>query len=193
MGGTYKLPYEKNMLISRDINFPWNVSRENPICNTARVIYNVIRSFISRDIEPEVWIRGFNWILEIGTEEMTAFVSILRTNFTSLMPDKKVRVELTHWGRVTHICVGKLTIIGSDNGLSPGRRQAIICTNGGILLIRPLGTNFSEILIGIQTFSFKKMHLRKRGWGSEWVCGWIGDRMCDCIIFCVLSESGVSF
>ena len=26
---------------------------------------------------------------------------------------------LTHWGRVTHICVGKLTIIGSDYGLSP--------------------------------------------------------------------------
>ena len=67
---------------------------------------------------------------------------------------------LTHWGRVTHICIGKLTIIGSDNGLSPGRRQAIIWTNAGILLIRLLGTNFSEILIGIQAFSFKKMHLK---------------------------------
>ena len=66
----------------------------------------------------------------------------------------------THWGRVTHICVVKLTIIGSDNGLSPGRRQAIIWTNAGILLIGPLGTNFTEILIGIQTFSFKKMHLK---------------------------------
>ena len=65
-----------------------------------------------------------------------------------------------HWGRVTHICVGKLTIIGSDNGLSPRRRQAIIWTSAGILLIRPLGTNFSEILIGIQTFSFKKMYLK---------------------------------
>ena len=64
---------------------------------------------------------------------------------------------LTHWGRVTHICVGNLTIIGPDNGLSPGRRQAIIWTNAGILLIRPLGTNFSEILIEIHTFSFKKM------------------------------------
>ena len=42
---------------------------------------------------------------------------------------------LTHWGRVTQICVGKLTIIGSDNGLSPGRRQAIIWTMAGILLI----------------------------------------------------------
>ena len=67
---------------------------------------------------------------------------------------------LTHWGRVTHICVGKLTIIGSDNGLSPGRRQAIIWTNAGILLIGPSGTNFSEILSEIQLFSFKKMHLK---------------------------------
>ena len=66
----------------------------------------------------------------------------------------------THWGRVTHICVGNLTIIGSHNGLLPGRRHAIIWTNAGILLIRPLGTNFSEILIGIQTFSFKKIYLK---------------------------------
>ena len=65
---------------------------------------------------------------------------------------------LTHWGPVTHISVVKLTIIDSDNGLSPGRRQAIIWTNAGILLIGPLGTNVSEILIG--TFSFKKMHLK---------------------------------
>ena len=69
---------------------------------------------------------------------------------------------LTHWGRVTHICVGNLTIIGSDNGLSSGRRQAIIWTNAGILLIGPLGTNFNEILIEIHTFSFKKMHLKCR-------------------------------
>ena len=48
---------------------------------------------------------------------------------------------------MTHICVSKLSILGSDNGLSPGRRQAIIYTNAGILLIWPVGTNFSEILI----------------------------------------------
>ena len=52
------------------------------------------------------------------------------------------------------------TIADSDNGLSPGRRQAIIWTNAGILFIGPCGTNFSEILIGIQTFSFKKRHLK---------------------------------
>ena len=61
---------------------------------------------------------------------------------------------------MTHLCVGNLTIIGSDNGLSPGRRQAITWTNVGILLIEPLGTNFSEMLGEIHTYSFKKIHLK---------------------------------
>ena len=69
-------------------------------------------------------------------------------------------LTLTHSGRVMHICIGNLTIIASDNGLSPNRRQAITWTNDRILLIGPLGTNFSEILIEIHTFSFKKMHLK---------------------------------
>ena len=70
---------------------------------------------------------------------------------------------LTHWGRVTHISVSELTIIGSDNGLSPGQSLAIILNNAGLLLIEPLGTNFSEISIVIQTFSFKKMHRLRNG------------------------------
>ena len=74
--------------------------------------------------------------------------------------DSSAGCRLTHWGRMTHICVGKLTIIASDNGLSPGRRQAIIWTNAGISLIGPLRTNFSEILIEMYIFSFKKMHLK---------------------------------
>ena len=62
------------------------------------------------------------------------------------------------------ICVGKLTIIGSDNGLWSDRRHAIcylnprVWTNAGILLIWPLGTNFSEILIEMpaaQQYSIK--------------------------------------
>ena len=66
---------------------------------------------------------------------------------------------LTRWGRVTHICVSNLTV-GSDNGLSPGPREAIIWTNTGILLIGPFGTNFSEISIEVLTFSIKKMRLK---------------------------------
>ena len=83
-------------------------------------------------------------------------VSLLLSHWNLINP---ISAVLTHWGRVTHICVFNLTIISSDNGLSPGRRQTIIRTNAGILLIGPLGTNFSEIFFGIQVFSFKKMHV----------------------------------
>ena len=55
---------------------------------------------------------------------------------------------------------GKHTNIGSNNGLSPGRRQAIIWTNAWILLIWPLETNFSEIVFETYIFSFKKMYLK---------------------------------
>ena len=61
---------------------------------------------------------------------------------------------------MTHIHVSEPTIIGSDNGLSPDRCQAIIWTNAGLLLIEPLGTNFSEISNKILTFSFTKMRLK---------------------------------
>ena len=80
--------------------------------------------------------------------------------FWSRFYPKSLVMGLTYWGRVTHICVGKLTIIGSDNGLSPGLRQAIIWASNGTLSIGDLGTNVSEILIGIQTFSCKKMQLK---------------------------------
>ena len=51
-------------------------------------------------------------------------------------------------------------IICSGNGLSPDRHQAITWTNAGIVLIGPLRTNFSEILLKIHIFSFEKMHLK---------------------------------
>ena len=73
---------------------------------------------------------------------------------------------LTHWGWVMHICISKLTVIGSDNGFLPGQHQAIIWTNAGILLIPTFGTNFSEILSEIHIFSFKKMHLKI--WSAKW-------------------------
>ena len=65
-----------------------------------------------------------------------------------------------HSLRPSDACVSKQTIIGSDSGLSPGRRQAIIWTNDVILLIEPLGTNSSKLLIDIYTFPFSKMHLK---------------------------------
>ena len=89
------------------------------------------------------------------------------TGSQSVLYPKVKLISLTHWGRVTHICVGNLTIIGSDKGLSPGRRQAITGTNVGILLIGPLGTSFSEMLIEIHTLSFKKIHLKMSS-GKWW-------------------------
>ena len=73
---------------------------------------------------------------------------------------KKTDFVMTDWGRATHMCISKLTIIGSNNGLVPDWCQAIIWNNAGILLICPIGTNFSEILTIIHISSFKKMHLK---------------------------------
>ena len=84
---------------------------------------------------------------------------------------------------MTHICVSKLTVIGSDNSLSPDRPQAIIWTKAGILLIGPLGTNFSEILIEILTFSFKKMRMKV----------WSAKRQPFCLGLNVLSMRGGSW
>ena len=85
-------------------------------------------------IQPQ-WIKIKAWIINY----IHSFVWDI---YNSLA---KLPLTLTHWGRVMHICVDKLTIIGSDSGLSPGRRQAIIWTSAGILLIRHIGTNISEI------------------------------------------------
>ena len=89
---------------------------------------------------------------------------------------------LTHWGWVTHICFSKLTSIGSDNALLPDWHQAVIWTNAGILLIGPLGTNFSVILIEIHTFSFKKMHLKMSS--GKWRPFWSGLKV---LISCLLN------
>ena len=68
--------------------------------------------------------------------------------------------RLTIWGRVTHIYVSNLNVIGIGNGLSTGQHQAIIRTSVGILPIWSLGTNDNEVLIEIHTFSFTKKLLK---------------------------------
>ena len=96
------------------------------------------------------------WNIIYDDIKTSTLIDVFKRKLRSFLIDGR----LTHWGRMKHICVGKLSIIGSDNGLSPGRRQAIIWTNAEILSIGPLGTNFTEIQIGIQKFSYKKMHLK---------------------------------
>ena len=76
--------------------------------------------------------------------------------------------------------------IGSGNGLSPVRRQAITWTNADLLPIRPLGINFSEIQIKIQNFSFMKIYLKISSAKWQPFCaGWdelnksVGTLMCN--------------
>ena len=109
-----------------------------------------------------------NIMMKIEINSRYEYIGLAVNNIDKTIP-------LTHWGRTMHICVGKVTTIGSDNGLSPGRRQAIIWTIAITLLIGPLGTNFSEILIRIQTFSFKKMHLKMSS--AKW-CPFVSASMC---------------
>ena len=99
----------------------------------------------------------YTWCHLLMTVLLQNYTKIMTCRNTYFVPNEIK--QLTHWGRVTHICIDDLSIIGPDNGLSPGRRQAIIWTNAGILLIGPCRTNLSDILIGIQIYSFKKMHL----------------------------------
>ena len=70
------------------------------------------------------------------------------------------KMLLTHWGRVKHIYAIERVICGTDNGLLPIWRQAIIWTNAGILLIWTLRTHASELLSEIHAFSFKQMHVK---------------------------------
>ena len=108
-------------------------------------------------VRSDAYIR--QWTFQVFHNALRApqmsFSHVVNSRMICLLWQIRNEIVLTHWGRVTHICIGKLTIIGSDNGLSPERRQATIWSNAGILLIGPLGTNFSEILIEIQTFSLK--------------------------------------
>ena len=93
----------------------------------------------------------FKFCWGIGTQS----VSLSFVTYTSML-----YYRVTHRGRLTHICLSKLTVIGSDNGLSPGRCQTIIWTNTAVLLIRTLGTDFIEILYDNRACSFKRMHLK---------------------------------
>ena len=83
--------------------------------------------------------------LEISKDILNDFLSLLIGS-----------TILTHWGRLTHIYVENLTIICSDNGLSPGRCQAIIWIAAGLLSIGPLRTYFNEIWNKIQQFHWQK-------------------------------------
>ena len=147
----------------------------------AAVLMVAFKDKFSSEIGRTIWLK-FDWNLFLGGQLAGTQFCIDLCNF--LEPNRQQAIVLTHWGRVTHICVSKLTSIGSDSGLSPGRRQAIIWTNAWILLIGPLGTNVSEILIEIIIFSFMKMCLKVSS--AKWRPFCLGlnvliNRRCPCL------------
>ena len=79
-------------------------------------------------------------------------------------------------------------LIGSDNGLSPGRRQAIIWTDTGILLLRTLGTYFNEILSEIQTFSVNEINLKMSS--AKWRQFCLGINVFSLVFGAYLTNSG---
>ena len=86
---------------------------------TIKLAHYILNSIVNYDIWDFLLLRELSWH-QYNTSEY-----ISRHIFMQLAPTF-TQSALTHWGRVTHICVSKLSILGSDNGLSPGRRQAII-------------------------------------------------------------------
>ena len=86
---------------------------------------------------------------------------------------------------MTHICASKLTIIASDNGLPPSRRAKPLSEPmmEYCHFIWPLGTNFSEILIEIHSFSSKKMHLKMSS--GKWRTFCLGLNVLRTLLFCI--------
>ena len=91
---------------------------------------------------------------------MTPYTNLDRTQLMSFAKNMYTWAYHSNSSLVPHICVSESDQHGSGNGLSPVRRRAITWTNASLLSIRPLGTYFSEIRIGILKFLLKKMHLK---------------------------------
>ena len=135
----------------KPLSWPMMVNLPMHICITQPQWVNVLGSqFISRSISPKY--------LQKTPLFGDSSLMTVRLGVNSWI--EMLIYILIHWGRATHTCFSNLTIIGSDNGLSPGLCQAIIRTNAStcILVIGPIGTNFSEIVIKICILSFKETH-----------------------------------
>ena len=113
------------------------------------------------DISRDLYAPGIGNFIMLSLEESACHCVIIGRSSTlcGSDPDKSELFE-TEWHiYVRKKCIDVLvkhSIIGSDNGLSPVRHQAIIWTNAGLLSIGPLGTYFSEILSIIHRFSLKE-------------------------------------
>ena len=119
----YKISYEISYEVKHHLQTSYEISSQifmrkltpDIVANTVTLSCMIKRHWGNYSLHIEVWVGLYN--------------GYCRSN------GSLVGILLTHWGRVTHICVSKLTIIGSDYGLLPDRCQAIIWIIAGILLI----------------------------------------------------------
>ena len=107
------------------IHLPW--LKKNTIMNSKEVSYHGAKIIVN----PQSKHGSFSLCFDSCSHAMVACADLNPNAYWRYIiwkyhQPKHNTALLTHWGRVTHICVSKLIIIGSDNGLSPSRRQAII-------------------------------------------------------------------
>ena len=96
------------------------------------MLWNTITHFVDVNVSLCRAELNFSWLFHMIKMALVFKILLLGKQRTFDTVNTMATGEITHWSRVTHICVGKPTIIGSGNGLSPDRRQAIIWTNAGI-------------------------------------------------------------
>ena len=128
--------------------------------NTSQTVIRI--QFEQHSIQQTVDIKWYkNWVFGYGFEQSVhiyvRYVYISNQVQTLVQLDYNQQEPVNGWvNNLLRPSISKLTSIASDNGVSSGRRQAIIWNNAGILSIGLLWTNFREISIEILTFSFKK-------------------------------------
>ena len=142
----------------------WPVTGEFP---TQRPATRSFDAFFDLRLNKRLSKQSWGWWFEMPSCSLWRHCNVLQSLMTEILGSM-----LINRGQVKHLCVSNLAIIGSVYCLYPGCHQANIWTNAGILLIGPLGTNFSEILFKIQAFSFYKMHLKMVVWKITAILSW---------------------
>ena len=129
-------------------------------------IFNPLWSFITQVIQSLVpnRISYISNVLETWT--LTADIFLVKYNNLINIKSSLHVPPLTHWGRKMHICIDNLTINASENLLVTWLALSHYLNQCWNTINWTQGTNFSEIVIEIHTFSFKKTHLKMSS--SKW-------------------------
>ena len=134
-----------------------------------RFIHKAHINDASRQLTKRLWVLPSNWGISNRRcdQDLLFCANVIKHAIFTIVSLPNLTLSFTEAERPVYTSVTYANIV-SDNGLSPGRRQAIIWTIAGKLLIGPLVTNFREILIKIDAFLFNKMHLKlsSRKWRS---------------------------